>query len=36
MEKWKIDFLEICNFSKKAKKKNERKIAKNKKWGARA
>ena len=28
MEKWKIDFLEICNFSKKSKKKNERKIRK--------
>ena len=36
MKKWKIDFLEICNFSKKMKKGNERKITKNEKWGARA
>ena len=33
MKKWKIDFLEICNFSKKMKKGNERKITKNEKMG---
>ena len=33
MEKWKIDFLEISNFSKKMKKGNERKITKNEKMG---
>ena len=36
MKKWKIDFLEICNFSKKMKKRSARKIQKNKKWGAHA
>ena len=33
MKKWKIDFLEICNSSKKLKKGNERKITKNEKMG---
>ena len=35
MEKWKIDFLEISNFSKKLKNENERTITKqsNQKMG---
>ena len=33
LEKWKIDFLEISNFSKKMKKGNERKITKSQKMG---
>ena len=36
MKNWKIHFLEICNFSKKLKKGNERKNQKNKKFEARA
>ena len=36
MKKWKIDFLEICNFSKKWKRKMNEKILKIKKGGARA
>ena len=33
MEKWKIDFLEISNFSKKLKRGNERKLTKHQKMG---
>ena len=33
MKKWKIDFLEIFNLSKKMKKENERKITKYQKMG---